>query len=262
MGMLSNYLQHRIRQLGIRGRHGDVKVYYSLNSCQGDGVSFEHEKGDSLPAATLRDIVNRRCRGEGELRLRLLRLIHEDQFSISIRQSDSHYVHAYTMHVDAETGGMENDEDAVAIDGLAEILKEEIVSISKTVEHEGYEIGFCHRFESETVREFKTSRFLLRIEHLPAEEHELDFELETVEDMADGLVEEIFNLKVTLLELDEDGFEDGEVADEVIGGFIRYKGQSNRTAYSGYLKQMVAEVCETVRPRKKRTPTIDLAAAA
>jgi len=263
MDMIAEYFRERLTQMGLAAEPGDVEMCYSLASCQGDGVAFSHKGGCYVPETFLREMANRHYLGTGDKRFRLLQLIQSGECQLKVRHDDHRYTHSNTMKVEASTDYLESDGDVALVEEMAELIKDAVVSASDQLEDEGYNIVLSVRYESEVVREFRTNNYLLRITHEPSDTQVLDFDTRVLADVADNKVEEIFDLRVAILEVDEDGDVVEELADDRLGGMIRYKHESRRQSYGGYLPQMIAEVCGQVRPAKRKPAIVpDLAEAA
>jgi len=251
MNIVTNYVRNRLAAFGIAG-HGEMNVCWSLSHCQGDGIAFYHNNNDCIPTNNLIAMTHRFFTGAGDTRFALLRAINK---GVGARIThDGRYCHERSMDTEADYVSDLTEEEESAFVRLTEKINEEIMDVSRTIRDEAYEIVDCARWEREVVREYRTKRYLLRVSHLPDDLDHLDVDEETVEDMAAGNVEEVFCLHVALYEVDEDE-EEREIADDYLGGLFRYRGNSNRHAYSGYLKGIVNELCRNVRPpaRQRRS---------
>lgn len=242
MNIVTNYIRSRLADHGITG-HNDLNVYWSLGHCQGDGIAFAHERGDRLTDTAVRGYIERHYRGAGVIRFTLLRALTAG-ISLHISQ-DGRYYHEQSMQVTADTDAVEGDEQANAVEDLAKTVNKAIVDISREIRDEAYEILGCLRFEDQVVREFRTPRYLLQVKHCREELEWLDFDPETIDDLAAGLVEEVCRVEVSIIDADPDGNED-VLAEHALGNVVLYKAGDHRY-YREIVRELVNEACSDVR---------------
>jgi hypothetical protein len=83
------------------------------------------------------------------------------------------------------------------------------------------------------------------VKHCREELEWLDFDLETIDDLAAGLVEEVFRLEVAIIDADQEGNED-VLAECAVGNMVLYK-EGDRQHYRQMLRELVNEACSQVR---------------
>lgn len=252
MNLLTEYFRGRLAEEGIEG-HQDLKVFWSLGACQGDGLSFAHEKGDRLTTPSMQQLIHAGYRGEGELRFALLRAAGKG-LTATISQS-GHYVHEYTMDAEIDESWIEDEDrtlitDAVVND-LQKRIKEYSIRVAQILRDEGYRFYECFRFETEVVREIRTPTYLVRISHLKEEVEHFDTDPQTVADMANGKVEEVFGIEVAILDAEDEC----ELASANVGYVVRYKDEDRRH-FRYLVRELLAECCDSMRPRKRQPAQI------
>jgi hypothetical protein len=114
----------------------DLKVYYSLGHCQGDGVAFEGEVSlDTLlsDSGDYRDSFNRN-------ELRLLNKC-KDCISINVTHSGRYY-HENSFDVDLGIGQYSYSRDYKYIDELQKSIEKKILKILQNISHDLEKSGY------------------------------------------------------------------------------------------------------------------------
>jgi hypothetical protein len=241
--LITHYFKHALEAL----KYPTDDIGYSLSYCQGDGMAFY---GD-LDSEQLTFHANRLLSGTEKAAAK--RAI-EKGFTCQIYRNSFgyHYSHYNTMNVSVDDNYYCEDDatefENAAFEALVEALEADIVSISQTLEEEGYaiaEAGSSVFTLEQHKRTIKTARFQVDIEEIEDEDFDLDawdedLALSTLNDFVSGELR-YFTLKVTVSSID--GLELGT---SYLGGCVESNTQPSRN-YGGYLKQAVSEAIEEAR---------------
>jgi hypothetical protein len=106
-------------------------IRWSLSYCQGDGMAFYGH----LDTDTLVKLRDRLMPGKGRS---LPVTFFEEYIDMSITSSNNHYDHYNSMHVSLDIYHDISDNKQKAMDEFTNLLAEDIISVSKKLEHEGY----------------------------------------------------------------------------------------------------------------------------
>jgi len=111
----------------------DLKVYYSLGHCQGDGVAFEGEIILDTLLSNYKDSFNRN-------ELRLLNKC-KDCISISVK-NELRYYHYNSFRVDLGIGQYSYSRDYKYIDELQKSIEKKILTILQNISHDLEKSGY------------------------------------------------------------------------------------------------------------------------
>lgn len=241
--MTSPILQHFIRRLTEKN-YPTGNISYSLNYAQGDGMDFAGIiEGIDCTALAERLL-------SGHVKAAAKRAIDKGA-SIKITKIDHRYSHFNTISVDtADPYYYELTEfEGNALDKLVEAVTEDVKTLSKELEREGYRI---HEAGSEVwalsdrTRTIKTNRFKVTIAEVEDEFFSLDeFGDKEAAEFLDGFVTgayRYFALKVTIT-----GLETGlEVGESIVGPVI-WSNKCPTNHYSGLAREILSEAIEQAR---------------
>lgn len=220
-------------------------INYSLNYCQGDGMAFYGDiEEDKLTA-----MANRHLSGKEKAAAK--RAIEKGcTASITRNSFANRYSHYNTMSVDGETyyGEELTALEERSFDALIEAIAKDVVSVSKQLESDGYNIveaGSSLFVLNKYKRTFETANYLLEIKEVEDEDFCInDWDEELRNDFIKSLVDEkqrYFCLKVTLSS--HNGM---ELASNYLGGCTQLNDKYDRT-YGGYLRQIVSKTIQEAR---------------
>lgn len=134
--VLSEYFKERLMEYGF---YSDVRIEFSLGYCQGDGVAFYGEIDFSIWLKNHQDHFTKK-----ELK-RLEWLNYEFGIGLSTTRNSYgyHYSHYNTMDINVACDGYIGLRDSDLLDEVLneveELLKDEVVELSREFERIGYE---------------------------------------------------------------------------------------------------------------------------
>lgn len=271
--------QHFRRTLKNLGYPDDLKIEWSLGYCQGDGVAFYGRIGlDEIHALLQRLYGPQSCPGNAIARVKnlLMKKTFNDMFfvlsefgdgaevEITRNSSGNHYSHYNTMNLNSnvdftwylpdeasmeETGIQGLTEERLSEwqgiwDEFMEDLEEDIRSVSRRLQSEGYRLLEATPFEEEVVVERATENFIVRVTELPDYDFDLahwdeDAASETIEAFLDGEARYV-GLRAEVIDRET---EDVIGVDEVWGLIV----DKDDKFYHGYRRELVANAIQQAR---------------
>jgi len=245
MNAFIRFCIQRIHNEGLISK-ASPEVQYSIAYCQGDGLAFNHEKQDALITDALLSLSERYFRGAGEVRFAVRRAIRKCQPSFQIR-NPRHGHHPSSMVVEYELADEDllSVEEAAAMDSLRVAVEAHARSLAGELYRDGHEVFLSSPYEPEMVREFRTRRYRLTIEHYPCDIDTDDYLDEYDIALLAGGDHEVVDLRVKLYARTEED-EDELLADDSLYGFMKTKGTDTRH-YGGELRGLIGNVCDEAR---------------
>lgn len=241
---------------------GDIR--WSLGYCQGDGASFSGK----LDVAAL-----------GK---RLCPEVHEDvwaglpdDFELTLTRYDNRYVHENSTSLNYDARSLEGSDveswggvaQKAALGLLLPKLKEDIYVTGASLAALGYKYYEMTPFEDEVFRTYQTQNFEVKIT-LKRDEC-LDYDLLLDEDLDDplqGVIDDInaekykiVTLCVKVSQIDEDGDEIAELAEEYLGGVSYQKG--NPRDLQSVVREIASEAISRARVMFNKQRRVTLKAA-
>lgn len=170
MSLMTWYFKKRLETWG----YGDCEIYYSLNSCQGDGVAWY----GTLDEDNIRRLAARHLGGAQIAAIN--RVLDKGGLRLEIRCNDHHYSHYNTMSVDCELDEREMTTMEIAtVDELFDAIKEDVVDCSRQLERDGYKIVFASPLDAEMIRRYQRDTVCVEIWKHPVDErYDMDGYLE------------------------------------------------------------------------------------
>lgn len=224
-------------------------IRWSLGYCQGDGASFSGKL----------DVV--------ALGKRFCPDVHEevwnglpDDFELTLTRYDHHYVHENSTSLSYDLRSLEGSNaeswggvaQKAALGRLLPALKEDIYQTGKSLAALGYKFYEMTPHEKEVVRTYTTPNFKVEVIACPEDDLDLDLFLEEEEDEIQRVIDNIkaekyqmVHLKVVVYQIDEDGDEQCELAEENVGCVMFEKG--NKRELLSTAREIVSEAISNAR---------------
>lgn len=258
--MLERYFRHVLKKRGFE----DVdRVYWSLGYCQGDGCSFTASLSvDDLPALVehifptnvskapvrVKNLIRRRC---------IVEYAKDNDYSVKIEQTDSHYVHANTMTADysvdwGDLSDFGDDSPQELTDTILEYAKD----VANDLESIGYQLIEAVNREEKEVWRFRTENYLFRLTEIEEEidttylsDWDEDCFIATCESMLKG-ESRITALKAEawyLPDADEQWYEYHEPDASAVIGCLEIAADDKH--YAGYRRELISELIHEIKAR-------------
>lgn len=258
--MLHRYFTIKLRQAGF---YPVDQIYWSLNSCQGDGVSFvcslwprdlirifERIHPERTPKAydSVSNLMKRRCRS---------RFLEDTGYQAKLSLGSDHYAGSFNMQITSEFWPPDDEDDDVAVsdwDESREMVSDELINYARAtadaLEQDGYAIEASVNTANTVIRKFITARFAVVVTEIPEingdvfDDWDEECFLATCQSMIKG-TERLTCLKAEII--DAETLYDDEplvLADSYLGGVIHRAGDRR---YHGLLREIVSEVIADYR---------------
>lgn len=261
--MLRRYFTIKLRQAGF---HSVDNIYWSLNSCQGDGVSFTcslsqpdligiferiHPLDTHKAYDRVTNLMKRRC---------TFRFLEETGYCAKLSLRSDSYTGSFNMRITSEFWPPDEDDDLAECDWeeSREMISDEVVTFAMAtadaLERDGYAIEVSTNTENTVVWKFVTTSYAVVVTEIPEiREDALDYWDEecfvaTCQSMIAG-TERLTCLKAEII--DANTLYDDKptvLAETFLGGVIHRSGDRR---YHGLLREIVSEVIAEFRHKSE-----------